>query len=283
MKSLFKITLLASTLALTLSTTQTLAAEEIAKEPVKPTLDSHFKNTEQQTAYALGASLASYMENAFAEQKKLGIYTLDKDQIIAGVRDAFANENKLSDEEVGKTLEGFEAQVKAAANVKMAQEAAKNAEIAKKNAVQGDEYRDSFAKKSDVKKMASGLLYKIERSGTGVTPKDSDTVKVNYKGTLIDGTEFDNSYKRGEATSFRLDSVIVGWQEGLKKLKKGGKITLVIPPSLAYGKNGVPGSIPAGSTLMFEVELLDVLPAKTVEPVKKEEAKVKEKSVATTE
>lgn len=108
-----------------------------------------------------------------------------------------------------------------------------------------------------MKKTASGLLYKVENAGTGDAPKDSDTVVVNYKGTLADGTEFDNSYKRGEPLSFRLDGVIPGWTEGLKQIKKGGKITLVIPPELAYGKAGVPG-IPANSTLIFDVELLDV-------------------------
>ncbi|MEJ1857892.1 FKBP-type peptidyl-prolyl cis-trans isomerase, partial [Escherichia coli] len=88
--------------------------------------------------------------------------------------------------------------------------------------------------------------------GTGDAPKDSDTVVVNYKGTLIDGKEFDNSYTRGEPLSFRLDGVIPGWTEGLKNIKKGGKIKLVIPPDLAYGKTGVPG-IPANSTLVFDV------------------------------
>jgi FKBP-type peptidyl-prolyl cis-trans isomerase FkpA len=83
---------------------------------------------------------------------------------------------------------------------------------------------------------------------------------VNYKGTLIDGKEFDNSYTRGEPLSFRLDGVIPGWTEGLKNIKKGGKIKLVIPPDLAYGKTGVPG-IPANSTLVFDVELLDIKPA----------------------
>ncbi|MBU5562641.1 FKBP-type peptidyl-prolyl cis-trans isomerase, partial [Escherichia sp. S69_ASV_4] len=85
-------------------------------------------------------------------------------------------------------------------------------------------------------------------------------VVVNYKGTLIDGKEFDNSYTRGEPLSFRLDGVIPGWTEGLKNIKKGGKIKLVIPPELAYGKAGVPG-IPPNSTLVFDVELLDVKPA----------------------
>ncbi|GAB7197049.1 hypothetical protein OS11_33250 [Dickeya oryzae] len=128
---------------------------------------------------------------------------------------------------------------------------------AKDNADKGTKFRDAFAKEKGVKKTESGLLYQVEKEGAGAAPKDSDTVVVNYKGTLVDGTEFDNSYKRGEPLSFRLDGVIPGWTEGLKHVKKGGKIKLVIPPALAYGEAGVPG-IPANSTLVFDVELLDI-------------------------
>lgn len=110
-----------------------------------------------------------------------------------------------------------------------------------------------------MKTSSTGLVYQVVEAGKGEAPKDSDTVVVNYKGTLIDGKEFDNSYTRGEPLSFRLDGVIPGWTEGLKNIKKGGKIKLVIPPELAYGKAGVPGShriLP-----VFDVELLDVKPA----------------------
>jgi len=128
------------------------------------------------------------------------------------------------------------------------------------NEAKGKVYREKFAKEKGVKTSSTGLVYKVEKEGTGAAPKDSDTVVVNYKGTLIDGKEFDNSYTRGEPLSFRLDGVIPGWTEGLKNIKKGGKIQLVIPPDLAYGKTGVPG-IPANSTLVFDVELLDIKPA----------------------
>ncbi|WP_227731451.1 FKBP-type peptidyl-prolyl cis-trans isomerase [Yersinia proxima] len=263
MKSLFKVTLLATTMALTLNTSAAFAAETTkAAETAKAadtaaTTNSAFKDDNQQSAYALGASLGRYMDNSLKEQEKLGI-KLDKDQLIAGVQDAFASKSKLTDEEIEKTLQSFETRVKASAQAKMEKDA-------KENADKGAEYREIFAKEKDVKKTASGLLYKVEKAGTGDAPKDSDTVVVNYKGSLAEvangklaaGTEFDNSYTRGEPLSFRLDGVIPGWTEGLKQIKKGGKITLVIPPELAYGKTGVPG-IPANSTLVFEVELLDV-------------------------
>jgi len=106
-------------------------------------------------------------------------------------------------------------------------------------------------------KTESGLVYRELVAGTGVSPKASDTVKVNYRGTLTDGTEFDSSYKRNEPASFPLNGVIPCWTEGMQKMKVGGKAILVCPSDLAYGDQGRP-SIPGGATLVFEIELLDV-------------------------
>ncbi|AJC67916.1 MULTISPECIES: FKBP-type peptidyl-prolyl cis-trans isomerase [Dickeya] len=258
MKSLFKVTLLTAAMGLALSTgvmaadaakTTDAAATAPAAADAAKAAAGQFKSDEEAAAYALGASLGRYMDNSLKEQEKLGI-KLDKQQLIQGVQDAFADKSKLSDEEIEKTLQSFEGRVKEAAQAKMQQDA-------KDNADKGTKFRDAFAKEKGVKKTESGLLYQVEKEGTGAAPKDSDTVVVNYKGTLVDGTEFDNSYKRGEPLSFRLDGVIPGWTEGLKHVKKGGKIKLVIPPALAYGEAGVPG-IPANSTLVFDVELLDI-------------------------
>ena len=254
MKSLFKVTLLATTMAVALNAPLAFAADAAAAKAA-PAADSKaaaFKNDDQKSAYALGASLGRYMENSLTEQEKLGI-KLDKAQLIAGVQDAFADKSKLSDQEIEQTLQAFETRVKTAAQQKMEKDAAESE-------AKGKAFRDSFAKEKGVKTSSTGLLFKVEKAGTGAAPTDSDTVVVNYKGTLTDGKEFDNSYTRGEPLSFRLDGVIPGWTEGLKNIKKGGKIKLVIPPELAYGKNGVPG-IPANSTLVFDVELLDIKPA----------------------
>lgn len=258
MKSLFKVTLLATTMAVALSAPAFAAPAAAAKDAAAPaTGNAAFKNDDQKSAYALGASLGRYMENSLKEQEKLGI-KLDKAQLIAGVQDAFADKSKLSDQEIEQTLQAFEARVKSSAQAKMEKDAAENAD-------KGKAFRDTFAKEKGVKTSSTGLLYKVDKEGTGDAPKDSDTVVVNYKGTLIDGKEFDNSYTRGEPLSFRLDGVIPGWTEGLKNIKKGGKIKMVIPPELAYGKTGVPG-IPANSTLVFEVELLDIKPAPKADP-----------------
>ena len=111
-------------------------------------------------------------------------------------------------------------------------------------------------KKPGVVSLPSGLSYEILQPGTGEYPKSTDSVKVHYTGTLIDGTVFDSSVQRNEPAEFLLDQVVPGWTEGLQKINKGGKIKLYVPPHLAYGDDGRPG-IPPASTLIFEVELLD--------------------------
>ena len=107
--------------------------------------------------------------------------------------------------------------------------------------------------------LPSGLRYEIVMPGAGAAPKATETVKVHYTGTLVDGSVFDSSVQRGEPAEFALDQVIPGWTEGIQKMTKGGKIKLYVPPQLAYGDDGRPG-IPPGSTLIFEVELLDIKP-----------------------
>jgi FKBP-type peptidyl-prolyl cis-trans isomerase FkpA len=107
-------------------------------------------------------------------------------------------------------------------------------------------------------KLSSGVLVDHLKTGKGDTPKASDTVKVHYRGTLENGTEFDSSYKRGEPISFPLSRVIPCWTEGVQKIKVGGKAKLTCPSQTAYGSRGVPGTIPPNSTLNFEVELLGI-------------------------
>ena len=115
---------------------------------------------------------------------------------------------------------------------------------------------------SDMTKTASGLKYKVLKQGTGtVSPKATDTVKVHYHGTLLDGTVFDSSVERGQPISFPLSGVIPGWTEGLQLMKVGDKFKFEIPPNLAYGDRSPSPKIPPNSTLVFEVELLDIPPA----------------------
>jgi FKBP-type peptidyl-prolyl cis-trans isomerase FkpA len=122
----------------------------------------------------------------------------------------------------------------------------------------GQAFLKENAKKDGVKTTSSGLQYKITKEGTGKNPKATDTVVVHYKGTLIDGKEFDSSYKRGEPATFPLNAVIKGWTEGLMYLSEGGKATLYIPSELAYGKRGAGADIGPDETLIFEVELIKI-------------------------
>jgi FKBP-type peptidyl-prolyl cis-trans isomerase FkpA len=122
----------------------------------------------------------------------------------------------------------------------------------------GQAFLKENAKKEGVKTTSSGLQYKITKEGSGKNPKATDTVVVHYKGTTIDGKEFDSSYKRGQPTEFPLNGVIKGWTEGITYLSEGGKATLYIPSELAYGKRGAPGAIGPDETLIFDVELIKI-------------------------
>jgi FKBP-type peptidyl-prolyl cis-trans isomerase FkpA len=119
-------------------------------------------------------------------------------------------------------------------------------------------FLDKAAAEPGATRTASGLVYRELTAGTGPSPKASDTVTVNYRGTLVDGTEFDSSYARHQPLQFPLSQVIPCWTEGVQKMKVGGKSRLVCPASIAYGDQGSPPTIPGGATLVFEVELLGI-------------------------
>jgi FKBP-type peptidyl-prolyl cis-trans isomerase FkpA len=119
-------------------------------------------------------------------------------------------------------------------------------------------YLDKAAQEPGAIRTDSGLVYRELRPGTGLSPLSTDTVQVHYRGTLINGKEFDSSYKRNEPAEFPLNQVIRCWTEGLKKMKVGGKSQLVCPASIGYGDKGAPPDIPGGATLIFEVELLAI-------------------------
>ena len=130
---------------------------------------------------------------------------------------------------------------------------------AKANLEQSQAFLAANAKKEGVQTLPSGLQYRVIQTGEGKTPGPGDNVRVQYRGTLIDGTEFDSSYERGKPATFRVSRVIKGWKEALQLMKEGDKWELFIPPDLAYGERGRPKAIPPNSALIFEVELVKVL------------------------
>lgn len=177
---------------------------------------------------------------------------LHLDVYTSGIRDALdGTKPLLSQDEMNKALTEIQHRVMAARQKEWQ-------ELAAKNLAEGKAFLDANAKKDGVKMLSSGLQYKIMADGSGKMPKPTDTVTVNYKGTLINGTEFDSSYKRGTPATLQLSKVIRGWSEALPLMKEGAKWQLFIPAGLAYGERGAAGSIPPNSTLIFDVELISV-------------------------
>jgi len=128
-----------------------------------------------------------------------------------------------------------------------------------RNQAKSAEFFAKLDTEEGVQKLPSGLRIRIEREGDGAAPSSTDTVRVNYRGSLLDGTEFDSSYKRGQAAQFPLMRVIACWTEGLQMIKTGGKATLYCPSDIAYGDSGRPPVIPPGATLVFDVELIEIV------------------------
>jgi len=211
--------------------------EDKAKELTMQTDD-------QKVAYSIGLSIGAN----FKEQQ----LDLDADFVGAGIADAMAgNEPKLSEEEMQDVMMRFQqAQMEKMQN-------AQNEESTK-NAAESEAFLAENAGKEGVVTTESGLQYKVITEGTGATPGATDTVEVHYRGTLIDGTEFDSSYKRGETVSFPVNGVIAGWTEALQLMKEGAKYELYIPSDLAYGSGGTGGPIGPNQALIFEVELVSV-------------------------
>ena len=264
MKPVLKMSVLAATILLAVGCQDEKSAETKPAEPAKveqvaaEATAATFSSEDEKAAYAIGASLAQYLAANLDQQKELGL-ELDRDMVLAGVSDVFAGNSRLTPEETQQALQDLDKRVSDIVMEKAKAEAEKNIKA-------GEEYRAEFEQKEGVVKTESGLLYHIDTQAEGEKPQATDTVKVHYKGMLTDGTEFDSSYKRNQPATFPLNQVIPGWTEGVQLMPVGSKFTFVIPPELAYGSQANP-SIPANSTLVFEVELLEIVKAE--EPAEK--------------
>ena len=224
------------------------AAEEVAGE--KADANAVSEKAEPQidmgkVSYVIGTRIAQNL-------KAQGV-DIVLDSLISGIKDVLTGkELALSPEESQKILAVFQQRL-------MARQVAERAQQAAKNLAEGQAFLEKNKTKEGVKVLPSGLQYKVIKEGTGETPKAEDKVRVNYRGTLIDGTEFDSSYKSNEPIEFPVNRVIKGWIEALQLMKVGSKWELYIPANLAYGERGKPPVIPPNATLIFEVELLDIV------------------------
>jgi FKBP-type peptidyl-prolyl cis-trans isomerase FklB len=209
------------------------------------------KEKKEKISYSIGVDIGSTM--------KRQPFQIDPDLMARGIRDAYTGGTlAMPDNEVRATLMELQKELQAKQMEQMKQQQEEMKKTGEKNKKEGESFLAANAKKDGVKTLPSGLQYKVLKSGTGATPKATDTVETNYRGTLIDGTEFDSSYKRGQPATFQVNGVIPGWTEALQLMKVGDKWQLFVPPALAYGERGAGREIGPNATLIFEVELLAI-------------------------
>jgi FKBP-type peptidyl-prolyl cis-trans isomerase FklB len=199
------------------------------------------KNQKDKISYIIGMDIGTNL-------KKQSI-DIDSNILAKGVKDALAGTKPLlTEQEIQETMMAFQKDMMA-----------KQEEIGKKNKKEGEAFLAENKKKEGVKTLPSGLQYKVIKAGTGKKPKLSDTVTAHYRGTLIDGTEFDSSYKRGQPATFPVSGgMIPGWTEALQLMEEGAKWQLFIPSNLAYGEKGAGRDIGPNATLIFEIELVSI-------------------------
>ena len=202
------------------------------------------KDERDKVSYSIGLDIG----NTFKKQNM----DINTDALLSGLKDATSGAKpQMTDEEVKATMTAY-------SKTMMEKQSAVAKEAGAKNAAAGEKFLAENKGKEGVKTTASGLQYKVIKEGTGPTPKETDTVETHYRGTLLDGTEFDSSYARNEPATFPVNRVIKGWTEALQMMKVGSKYQLFIPPNLAYGERGAGQEIGPNSTLVFDVELLGI-------------------------
>jgi len=202
------------------------------------------KDQKDKVSYSMGINIGNNLERQSID--------VNPDAFMQGIKDALSGGDTLmTEQEVNETMMNFQKEM-AAKRVERLKE------LGEKNKKEGEAFLSENKKKEGVTTLPSGLQYKVIKEGTGNTPKLTDTVTVNYRGTLIDGSEFDSSYRRGKPATFPVKGVIAGWTETLQLMKVGSKWQLFIPPHLAYGERGAGRLIGTNATLIFDVELLSI-------------------------
>lgn len=225
------------------------AKTQVAAEQTKDAA-SELKTDAEKQAYALGASLGQYLNQQLTIQEETGI-VLDRQLVIKGIIAASEEKSILDSDQIQE-------QITALRTLVTEKQAAKAEAAGAENIKAGEAYLAENAKREGVTVTESGLQYEMLKQGDGEKPKAEDTVKVHYKGTLLDGTEFDSSYARNEPAVFPLNRVIAGWTEGVQLMNVGSTYRFYIPAELAYGARST-GKITPNSTLIFDVELLEIV------------------------
>jgi len=219
---------------------------EVKKAEVKKAEPAgvQLNNDKSKLSYAIGMDIGASLKSLNAD--------LDRPALLAALNDRLDGAKlKLSEADAAKAKQAF-------FKKQAEQVAAKQKAAGEKNKVDGEKFLAANGKKKGVTTTKSGLEYEVLKQGDGAKPKATDKVTVNYRGTLIDGTEFDSSYKRGQPVTFPLNGVIKGWTEGVQMMNVGSKFKFVLPSELAYGARGAGPKIGPNSTLVFEVELLGI-------------------------
>ncbi len=221
----------------------------------KPKTEGSLTTFQEKLSYSMGLDVGTYFKGMGDD--------ISLDVLMKGIQDAYAGAKKqLSEEEIAKVQKEFAEKMQARQTEKMKAMQEKNKKL-------GLAFLEENKKKKGVVVTKSGLQYEVLKKGDGPQPKVTDTVKVDYIGTLVDGTEFDNSVKRGEPAVFGVGQVIPGWSEALQLMNVGSKFRVVIPANLAYGDNGAPPVIEPGAVLVFEVDLRSIEKAEKAEKVEK--------------
>ncbi|GGA64023.1 peptidyl-prolyl cis-trans isomerase [Neiella marina] len=233
------------------------ATEATAEQPVATEVS--FASDREKQSYATGAFMGQQMIRMVDAYKELGI-ELDAAQLEKGIIAGISGTSQLDEATLQEVLTALESERMTAVQALQAKaQEEQQAKMAEAKAA-GEAFLAENAKKEGVTVTESGLQYEVIAAGEGDSPAASDQVKVHYTGTLIDGTEFDSSHKRGEPAVFFLNQVIPGWTEGVQLMKPGAKYKLYIPSELGYGEHGAGANIPGNSALVFEVELIEINP-----------------------
>lgn len=216
--------------------------------------ESVLKSDKDKLSYTFGANFGKSLKQQEIE--------INQDVFVKGMKDGLSGGKLLlTDQEMKDTMTSFQKEM-------AAKQAEKRKVLGEKNKKEGEAFLSANKTKEGVKTLASGLQYKVITEGTGKTPKATDTVVTNYRGTLIDGTEFDSSYQRKNPATFKVNGVIKGWTEALQLMKEGSKWQLFVPSELAYGERGAGPNIGPNAVLVFEIELVSVKEESSSPPAK---------------